>query len=101
MGWENRGNGLYDYRKRRDGNRVASEYVGKGISAYLLMELDIEERMEGDYKRAQWNKQRSAVKRTNSDNELLTEIINGYVRAVLLTSGYHPHKGQWRRVRNG
>lgn len=46
MGWEQRGNGEYYYRKARRGGRVVSEYVGRGDFASLAALLDEERREE-------------------------------------------------------
>jgi hypothetical protein len=40
MAWEKRGNGLYYYRKRREGQRVISEYIGAGEFAQAIATLD-------------------------------------------------------------
>ena len=40
MGWETRGNGTYYYRKVRRGGRVCSEYVGRGLVADMLADID-------------------------------------------------------------
>jgi hypothetical protein len=101
MGWEYRGNRLYYYRKKREGKHVVSEYIGAGISGYLIAVLDDEERLERTYNQNQWKKQRNEMKKIENDLNQLQKNINGFVRAVFLTSGYHPHKGQWRRTRNG
>jgi len=44
MGWEKRGNNLYYYRKKRDGDRIVSEYVGNGRMAQRISVEDREER---------------------------------------------------------
>ena len=38
-GWEQRGNNSYYYKKRRDGARVKSVYVGRGEVAHFISEL--------------------------------------------------------------
>src|SRR5688572_6774559 len=99
MGWEYRGNRLYYYHKKRVGQRVVSEYIGNGLSATLISELDREEREEALYARAKWRAQKSEFKELEADLEDLTTIARALVHATLLTSGYHPHKGQWRKKR--
>ena len=39
MGWEQRGNNLYYYRKVRVGSRVKSTYVGRGEIAHLISQF--------------------------------------------------------------
>ena len=40
MAFENRHGNSYYYRKKRDGNRVISEYLGCGELAYLIAQFD-------------------------------------------------------------
>src|SRR5688500_3352933 len=99
MGWEQRGNRLYYYQKKRQGHRVVSEYVGYSSLATLIAELDHEEREDNLQVQAQQRAQKSAFKEIGADMEVLTTIVRALVHATLLTSGYHPHKGQWRKKR--
>ena len=46
MALEFRTSNIYYYRKKRDGNRVISEYLGKGEMALLFSQLDKMEREE-------------------------------------------------------
>ena len=101
MAWEQRGNNLYYYCKRRNGKHVSSEYVGGGPLGRLISDLDQEERNERKQTRSQWQKKKQEVKSVEVDLAQLNEMTMSLVRAALLTSGYHPHKGQWRRIRNG
>jgi hypothetical protein len=101
MGWELRNGKRYYYRKIRRGRQVVSEYIGAGEFAELLFEIDGLDRAEKAHFRILWNKQKDEVKRLNKEITQLSKIINGITRASLLTSGYHPHKGQWRQNRNG
>ena len=100
MAWEKRGNRLYYYRKIREGPRVVSQYTGTAEYALLLSKLDKAVTQEHEYNRAQWKKQKAEIEKMDSDLQHLEKSINAYVRAVLLTYGYHPHKGQWRKTRN-
>jgi hypothetical protein len=101
MGWEYRGNRLYYYRKKREGKHVISEYIGVGTTAYLIAELDREDRLARAFDATEWKKQKNEIKKVDNEMNQLQKSINGFVRALFLTSGYHPHKGQWRRIRNG
>ncbi len=101
MGWELRNGKRYYYRKIRRGRQVVSEYVGKGEFVELLFELDGIDRVEKTLSRIAWKKEKDEAKRLNKDISQLNKIISGMTRASLLTSGYHSHKGQWRKRRNG
>lgn len=101
MGWEKRGKGMYYYTKKRVGKRVVSEYKGSGLFAQLFSELDNDKRLERNYNHTQRKEQKDKTTGINKDVDQLTELTDGLVRAVLLTSGYHPHKGQWRKSRYG
>lgn len=39
MGWEQRGNNSYYYKKEREGSRVKSVYVGRGEIAHMVAQL--------------------------------------------------------------
>lgn len=101
MGWEYRGNRLYYYRKKREGQRVVSEYIGSGMTASLIAEMDNDDYLERAYSATEWKKQRNEQKRIESNMDKVQECVNSVVRAVFLTSGYHAHKGQWRKIRHG
>jgi hypothetical protein len=101
MGWELRNGKRYYYRKIRRGRRVISEYVGASEFSGLWLELDEFDRAEKTQARIAWKDEKDEVKKLNKVINQLAEIINGMARASLLTSGYHPHKGQWRQNRNG
>ena len=100
MGWEKRGNGLYYYRKKRVGQRVKSEYMGTDSLADLYFAMDNKDRYERHITQTEWSEQRLEADNLEADTEHLDEVIGGLVRAVLLTSGYHLHKGQWRKARH-
>jgi hypothetical protein len=101
MAWEQRGNNSYYYRKKRQGTRVVTQYVGNDFSANLLAELDREERAEHLHDQAKWRKQISECREIEVEIEHLANVMHLLVRATLLISGYHPYKGQWRKKRYG
>jgi len=100
MAWEQRGNKFYYYRKVRKGKRVVSEYVGAGDMAKLLYILDASDQEERENERQVWKEKHSEFQTTDVEIAQLNKILRNLVLATLLVSGYHPHKGQWRRNRN-
>lgn len=101
MAWETRGNSSYYYRKKRVGGKVVSEYVGKGLVAQEIASMDLAERQER-------NKESEAIKKEKNELELLDRqvmqsisVICRMAEGFLMMSGFHKHKGQWRRMRNG
>jgi hypothetical protein len=99
MAWEDRNGTRYYYRKRREGGRVVSEYVGKGYAGELAQMFDGEDRQEAEHKRRELRKaQRTAagIDAPMREAEELTRLI---LQAHLLLAGYHTHKGQWRKVK--
>ncbi len=101
MGWELRNGKRYYYNKIRRGRRVVSEYVGTSEFAEFWFEWDRRDRVEKVLSRTIWKEQKDEVKKLNKDFIELEKVINGMTRASLLTSGYHAHKGQWRKKRDG
>ena len=99
MGWETRGNGSYYYRKVRDGSRVRSEYVGAGLVAEAMAEIDDIGRFSDAHERATWaatvQAERDAERAINES----AEVAETLTAAVLIAAGYHTHRRQWRRQR--
>lgn len=100
MGWEQRGNQSYYYRKMRQGHRVISEYIGTGEGARLLYFIDESEREEARIDQITWKKIKLENQTTDLEIDKLNHKINTLVKATMLASGYHTHKGQWRKLRN-
>lgn len=99
MAWEKRGERWYYYRKRREGDRVVSEYVGGGELGELGATLDALDREERQLERQRvkaWKEWVRAITKAGIDAE---EMIQALSSAWLLAQGYHTHKGQWRRKR--
>jgi len=96
MGLERRRNGnVYYYQKRREGNRVVSEYVGSGLVADLARK-----RAEIDQaQRAQRRAERMSMAEIDRRIDQFSGLVDLLVKAELLTLGYHQHKRQWRRRR--
>lgn len=101
MGWERRGRGLYYYRKRREGKRVVSEYGGSGDLAVFAAELDALARAERVEDRAAERAERAAF--CGLEQQVVEQVgLSRFVLvAVLEAAGYHRHRGQWRKKRDG
>jgi hypothetical protein len=100
MGWERRERGgSYFYRKEREGGRVRSIYVGKGELAGLIAQLENGRRTEREMQAAHERNLRAIDERVDASLDELSEMAETLTAAVLLASGYHTHKRQWRRAR--
>jgi len=99
MGFENRGNNKYYYRKRRVGGTVYSEYVGRGELAQLIARLDEVEQMEKEFERYEFAVLKERENRIDARLNNLGRLLRAITGAVLLAGGYHQHKRQWRKWR--
>jgi len=97
MGLEQRGNGMYYYRKERRGKQVVSVYAGRGDFGTLFAALDRETRAERESIRQDERRARADVAHADKIIKELDDTLVVLVRAHLVTQGYHTHKGQWRR----
>ena len=99
MAWEKRGNREYYYRKRRVGRRVVSEYVGAGELAEAIATLEAFSRQEQEMERAAWREEQEAERAFDQEIDAVGDLVRTMTGAVLLATGHHTHKGQWRRRR--
>lgn len=100
MAWEQRGNNWYYYRKVRKGRQVVSEYIGTGEVAKLIHILDESDREEARMEQNKWKKMKEENQEVDMEIRKLNQTIRTLVMATLLVSGYHSHKGQWRKKRS-
>ena len=101
MGWETRGTGShrYFYLPRRVGNRVVRQYFGRGPDAQQAAQADAAARAL----RMEARSELLALRATLDGLDRLTaELRRGsdlLSEAALLSSGFHQHRGQWRKWR--
>jgi hypothetical protein len=100
MGWEQRGNNQYYYRKEREGSHVKSVYVGREEIAQTVAQLQstspLLEKVARTLKspdEIKFEKAEAALDQASNPIQLITQ-------ATLLTAGCHTHHRQWRRKRN-
>lgn len=101
MGWEQRGNNQYYYKKERSGSSVKSVYVGRGeianmISQFQSSSADLEKLMH-----AKKSIEADELKRIEDTLDRAVELVQLFTQATLLTAGFHTHHRQWRRKRDG
>ena len=99
MGWETRGNGSYYYRKVRTGGRVRSEYVGAGLVADMLADIDNDGRHDAQVQQQARQAEAEAERRTAAALAEVDRMVQTMTAAVLIAAGYHTHRRQWRRQR--
>jgi hypothetical protein len=99
MGWEQRSGRLYYYRKRREGRRVISEYVGAGPLAEAIAALDSMQRLKHRALQQAWQCECEAEAKVVAEVDAFGVVVRAATHAALLLAGYHTHKGQWRRKR--
>ena len=101
MGWEQRGNNSYYYRKEREGSRVKSTYVGRGEVARMVAQLQSSSPLLEKFTRLMKSPQAMAQEKAETEMDQLADRIRVITEAALLTAGFHTHKRQWRKMRNG
>jgi hypothetical protein len=89
----------YLYRSRREGQRVKTEYLGKGEDAELWTLLDAVSVEEQAAEREAWRAERVAAEVADSTLDELGQLVRVAVSASLLAAGYHGHRRQWRKRR--
>ena len=93
--------GGYYYRSRREGNRVVTEYLGRRSWVPALLRLETVEREQKAAERAAMRAEREAELEIDREIDNLGADARGLTSAVLLVSGYHTHKREWRRRQHG
>ncbi|MDQ5827306.1 MAG: hypothetical protein M3441_24360 [Chloroflexota bacterium] len=101
MGLETRKGRVYYYRKERAGSRVRSVYVGGGAVARGYALLDNLDRAEAEEKREARRREREADEIAEAEIAALGVICETLTTAAMLAAGFHTHKRQWRRKRDG
>jgi hypothetical protein len=99
MGLETRGGRSYYYRKRRIGDRVISEYVGRGEFAQAIAALERLERDHREMERYLEGAKSEHVDQMLAAHQQFSDLMAGLAAGALLLAGYHTHHGQWRKRR--
>ena len=101
MGWEQRGKNSYYYKKERDGSKVKSVYVGRGEVAHMVSKLQSSSTQLQKLMRAKRSIEVNELERVEATLDRAIELTQLFTQAALLAAGFHTHRRQWRRKRNG
>jgi hypothetical protein len=101
MGWEQRGANEYYYRKERHGAQVKSVYVGRGEIANMLSELQSSSRIFEKAIDIAYPSEQEKLRQQEATIEHACGLIDAITTASLLVAGFHSHKRQWRKRRDG
>jgi hypothetical protein len=99
MAWEERNGRMYYYRKRREGKRVVSEYIGAGMIGEIAGLFDHEEKFKRDVERSEFMQAKEDAAKMDRSMKKAKEYTKAFTCAVLLLSGYHAPRRQWRKIR--
>jgi len=98
---ERRDGNLYYYRSVRAGEKVRKVYEGSGELARIAHEREIMKRALREHERRESANELERLEALAAPVEELSEAAEILARAHLIASGYHRHKGEWRRRRGG
>jgi hypothetical protein len=99
LAWERRGSNLYYYQSERIDGRVRKKYVGTGHVAQAIAHADETIRKSRAAHSKRTRVELEEARTLASAGEELCEAADILAAAELVASGYHRHKGQWRRRR--
>jgi hypothetical protein len=96
MGWEPRGKKRYFYRSVRVNGQPRKVYLGGGAAGEAHARLDARERRQRAHDRASMGAERARLCLADAALDGLKAAAALLTRAMLLTAGYHDHRGLWR-----
>ncbi len=99
MAIEYRNGTPYYYRKIREGKKVKSQYVAGGALAYMVAELDQQERFIKESNKAEEREEQAFHKQIEEEILFLEQITNDLFTRLAMENGYHKPKRQWRKKR--
>ncbi|HID75771.1 MAG TPA: hypothetical protein EYP56_07215 [Planctomycetaceae bacterium] len=101
MAWEYRGkHGPYYYRSRRVGGRVVKEYLGRGEAAHWAAMMDLWDKQQRQQQTDRHRQRKAEEKALEDQLDNVCHLARLATWTQLLLSGYHNHKGEWRKRRN-
>ena len=101
MGWKTINGRRYYYKSVREGTRIETQYVGPGEIGELMENLIQVERLEGAKIRSEEKERREEAQAEESELIDWFGRVEDLANYALEEAGFHKHKGQWRRKRDG
>ena len=75
------------------------EYVGSGVVGELAAAADALARQEAQAEARAWKALRARLETAGQISESFFDSVNNMAKTALVLSGYHYHRGEWRRIR--
>ncbi|MBV8383005.1 MAG: hypothetical protein JOZ63_10375 [Planctomycetaceae bacterium] len=101
MGWKRINGREYYYKSEWVGGRVRSAYFGTGELASLVASLDAEAREGREAGRRELRAEREQADAEEREISAWFDGIQAVADGAMRSAGFHKHKGQWRRRRDG
>jgi hypothetical protein len=101
MGWEERHGKRYYYRKVWANGSCVSQYVGAGPVAEAIGQLTQLDQQRLKFERDVSRAEQADIAALDSQVDKFCAFVGQVVIAVLLATGHHQHKRQWRKQRMG
>jgi len=106
MSWEKRGqNGPYYTESKRINGKIKRSYIGQGELADIAAQWDQIARENREFEQyCQKELKKEEAQKRQEINQALTTLANvtdALVEEALKEAGFHNHKGQWRKKRDG
>jgi hypothetical protein len=97
----NKNGNLYYYKKRRVGSKVISEYQGGGEIVSIIQHIEARDRAEKEAERERQRIERMSMAEIDKQIDDFSQMVDSLMAAELISKGFHQHKRQWRKRRNG
>ena len=88
MGWEQRGNNRYYYKKEREGSRVKSVYVGRGEIAHMVAQLQSSSPLLERFARTMKSPQQVEQEKAEAALDQLSDSIGVITQAPYFLPGF-------------
>jgi hypothetical protein len=99
MGWKTINGHRYFYKSQREGCQVKTICFGAGASGAVMAEWIALGRQERAAERVREREEREESDAEESAISDWCDGVQDMVDAALIATGFHKHKGQWRRRR--